>query len=114
MLTPQNTNSPREYAPSSGDAALGSRRAFMAQSTLAAGSLLLAGSCLAAGQDAARQTSTSRQATGTRVGEITPHSAIVWTRITAAAERNNAGVVITDRAERPAQPAYEYARERAV
>jgi alkaline phosphatase D len=35
------------------------------------------------------------QATGTRVGELTENSAIVWTRLTRHAKRNNAGVVIS-------------------
>ncbi len=35
----------------------------------------------------------SRQATGVRVGEVTPDSAIVWMRVTAAAARNQQGVV---------------------
>lgn len=37
------------------------------------------------------------QATGVKVGEITDHSAIVWTRLTAKATRNNDGVVIPGR-----------------
>jgi alkaline phosphatase D len=36
----------------------------------------------------------TRQAMGTRVGEVTDTEAIVWTRLTAAATRNNAGVSI--------------------
>ncbi len=35
----------------------------------------------------------SRQATGVRVGEVTENSAIVWTRLTAAAARNKDGIV---------------------
>lgn len=39
------------------------------------------------------------QAMGTRVGDVTDHSAIVWTRLTANKTRNNAGVVIPGRAQ---------------
>ena len=39
------------------------------------------------------QTSGPYQATGTRVGEVTENSAIVWTRLTKHAERNNRGIV---------------------
>ncbi len=35
----------------------------------------------------------TRQATGVRVGEVTPTSAIVWMRVTARAERNSGGIV---------------------
>src|SRR5437868_648756 len=35
-----------------------------------------------------------RQATGVKVGEVTPTSAIIWTRLTAYAERNKTGVSI--------------------
>ena len=34
----------------------------------------------------------SHQATGTRVGEVTDTTAIVWTRLTQQSTRNNAGV----------------------
>ncbi|MBA2117571.1 alkaline phosphatase D family protein [Bremerella alba] len=37
------------------------------------------------------------QATGLRIGEVTPTSAIVWTRLTKNSERNNDGVVFTKR-----------------
>src|SRR5688572_22635359 len=40
------------------------------------------------------------QATGTRVGEVTENSAIVWTRLTSHAERNNDGVVFEKTAGR--------------
>lgn len=39
------------------------------------------------------------QAMGTRVGEVTESSAIVWTRLTAHAKRNNEGLVIPGRAQ---------------
>ena len=43
----------------------------------------------------------SRQATGVKVGEVTTDSAVVWTRITAAAERRADGVAFRGRAEKP-------------
>jgi alkaline phosphatase D len=39
------------------------------------------------------------QATGVRIGEVTATSAVIWTRVTRLAERNNAGVLIPGRAE---------------
>lgn len=42
---------------------------------------------------------TAFQATGTRVGEVTESSAVVWTRLTAHAKRNNDGLVIPGRAQ---------------
>ena len=39
------------------------------------------------------------QAMGTRVGEVTESSAIVWTRLTVNAKRNNEGLVIPGRAQ---------------
>ena len=41
-----------------------------------------------------------RQATGVRVGEVTPTSAIVWTRVTAHAERRADGIERRKRADR--------------
>lgn len=41
----------------------------------------------------ASNSATSHQATGTRAGEVTDTTAIVWTRLTKQATRNNAGVV---------------------
>jgi alkaline phosphatase D len=38
-----------------------------------------------------------RQASGVKVGEVTDTTAIVWTRLTASAERNSRGVAITGR-----------------
>jgi alkaline phosphatase D len=40
------------------------------------------------------------QATGTRVGEVTQSSAIVWTRLTKHPQRNNDGVVFAGRVDR--------------
>lgn len=39
------------------------------------------------------------QAIGTRVGEVTENSALVWTRLTANKERNNGGIEIKGRAQ---------------
>ncbi len=39
------------------------------------------------------------QAMGTRVGEVTDATAIIWTRLTAKKERNNKGIVIPGRAQ---------------
>jgi alkaline phosphatase D len=40
------------------------------------------------------------QATGTRVGEVTEQSAIVWTRLTKHPQRNNEGVVFAKKVDR--------------
>jgi alkaline phosphatase D len=45
----------------------------------------------------AAESALPHQATGTKVGEVTDTSAIVWTRLTAQPTRNNAGVVIPQR-----------------
>ena len=68
------------------------RRTFVTESSLAAASL--------AGLHAlqASEPTESRQATGVRVGEVTDTPAIVWTRLTAQAVRNNDGVLIPGRA----------------
>ena len=50
-----------------------------------------------------------RQATGVRVGEVTPDSAIVWTRVTAQAARNKDGIV--RRGKVSAQPVTQKAEE---
>ncbi|MGE3806931.1 MAG: alkaline phosphatase [Gemmataceae bacterium] len=64
-----------------------SRRSFMAQSS---GALAAAGVSLETRARAA-EPATIHQATGTRVGEVTSDSAIVWTRLTSNTERNNNG-----------------------
>ncbi|MDB6120237.1 MAG: alkaline phosphatase [Verrucomicrobiaceae bacterium] len=46
----------------------------------------------------------SRQAMGTKVGEATDTTAIVWTRLTAAPERNNQGLLIEGKAKKGKQP----------
>lgn len=45
----------------------------------------------------AKESVVPHQATGTRVGEITPTSAVVWTRLTLDRTRNMSGVVIPGR-----------------
>ena len=40
------------------------------------------------------------QATGTRVGEVTESSAIVWTRLTKHSQRNNDGVVFAKKVDK--------------
>lgn len=79
-----------------------SRRTFVSQS-----SAVLAGSLLAA-PDAgfgATDAAGTRQANGVKVGEVTPVSAIVWTRLTASAERNNGGVPLVGKYDRKASRA---------
>lgn len=66
-----------------------SRRTFFAASAGSAIALQQA-----AGQEATKvPAGEQHQATGTRVGEITPTSAIVWTRLTKNTTRNNKGLV---------------------
>ena len=60
-----------------------SRRRFLSTSAAAGSSLWLV-TALAAVQESA---STARQASGVKAGEITSHSAIIWTRLTQQAER---------------------------
>ena len=48
---------------------------------------------------------TMHQATGTRVGEVTDTSAIVWTRLTKNAQRNNEGIVFAGKGNRKKDPA---------
>lgn len=62
-----------------------SRRSFVAHSTAIASALVCADLTAA---DAPQ----TRQATGTRVGEVTSSSAVVWTRLTANPTRNNDGI----------------------
>src|SRR5688572_18481185 len=67
------------------------RRQFIKQSALLAGGVM-APPLIGAGGEAA-----ARQATGTKVGEVTDTSAIVWTRLTAAPTRKNDGVFFPPR-----------------
>lgn len=73
-----------------------SRRAFVAKSSaLAAGSI--AAMSLGGAPAAAAEAGQSRQATGTRAGEVTDTTAILWTRLTASPTRNQTGLVIPGR-----------------
>jgi alkaline phosphatase D len=64
------------------------RRMFVARSSAA-----LAGTAIATHSIEAAQAAGPFQAMGTRAGEVTDTTAIVWTRLTAAPVRNNAGIV---------------------
>lgn len=46
----------------------------------------------------------TRQATGVKVGEVTPTSAIVWMRRTASAVRNNDGIIFKKSTAAPLEP----------
>jgi alkaline phosphatase D len=72
-----------------------SRRVFLATS---AGSAAILPQVVAA--SALREEKGPFQATGARVGEVTQNSAIVWTRLTRHAKRNNEGVVFEKTAGR--------------
>lgn len=67
------------------------RREFLEQASAAAAAALLPSSCWA--------DTDSRQATGVRVGEVTPDSAIVWMRVTEKPERWKDGLVRRGRPE---------------
>jgi len=71
-----------------------SRRTFVAAPSVA---LVLAASSQgsAAGSE---KLPPSRQATGLRIGEVTHDSVVIWTRLTAKAERNNGGLLVPGRA----------------
>jgi alkaline phosphatase D len=72
-----------------------SRRTFLKRSAaLTVGSLALAEQ-VAAATPAAAPNPAPHQAVGTRVGEVTATSAIVWTRLTAASTRNATGEEIS-------------------
>jgi alkaline phosphatase D len=70
-----------------------SRRAFVVRSSAA-----LAATAFAPRLRAADSRSGPYQAMGTRAGEATDTTAIVWTRLTQQPTRNNAGVVLAGRA----------------
>ncbi|MFO1096087.1 MAG: PhoD-like phosphatase N-terminal domain-containing protein, partial [Planctomycetaceae bacterium] len=70
-----------------------SRRDFLAAS---AGAALILPSTVADGAEATGPF----QATGTRVGEVTDTTAVVWTRLTAHPTRNNDGVVFSEKVDR--------------
>jgi len=71
-----------------------SRRSFVKQSA----SIYLVSSVMPAWITAPHATA-AFQAVGTRVGEVTSSSAIVWTRLTAHEKRNNEGIIIPGRAQ---------------
>ncbi len=73
------------------------RRLFVARS-----SAILAGvtfSERSKSRGAESDETSTHQATGTRVGEMTPHSAVVWTRLTARSDRNDAGRKVANHSE---------------
>ncbi|MEN9574826.1 MAG: hypothetical protein RL514_2681 [Verrucomicrobiota bacterium] len=70
------------------------RRAFVAGSSAAVAGVII----VTRGSEAA-EAAGPFQAMGTRAGEVTDSTAIVWTRLTVAPVRNNGGVVIPKRAK---------------
>jgi alkaline phosphatase D len=68
------------------------RRAFVAHSSAA-----LAGTVIASHLIEAAEAAGPFQAMGTRAGEVTDTTAIVWTRLTQHATRNNTGIVVPPR-----------------
>lgn len=77
------------------------RRAFLADSAaLAASSIVVGklGSLLAGGAESV----SPRQAMGTKVGEVTDTTAIVWTRLTAQPTRNTTGLQLQGRVKKGA------------
>ncbi|MCB1232464.1 MAG: alkaline phosphatase D family protein [Verrucomicrobiae bacterium] len=82
--------------PLSRPTAIPSRRRFLKDSTVAAATLGFPLSHRLRADDAAPV----HQATGVRVGEPTDTTAIVWTRLTKAAERNHDGVLFPGRAKK--------------
>lgn len=82
-----------------------SRRSFIAKTSSAAAGSLVVASAFSSRAEEKRAKAEAKQATGTRVGEVDERSAIVWTRLTAASERNNDGVVVKGRRETTDLPA---------
>jgi len=74
------------------------RRTFLADSAVLA-TVSLVGSRMSPALAAATEVA-PHQAMGTKVGEVTDTAAIVWTRLTAGPERNNAGLVIPGQAQK--------------
>jgi alkaline phosphatase D len=72
------------------------RRSFVAATALTGVAANLAG----LSQGAEPVADQARQATGTRVGEVTDTSAIVWTRLTSAARRNPEGALTGEEPDR--------------
>ncbi len=78
-----------------------SRRKFITNTSQAAvGSLVAAGAWMPGNPASGQGGDAIRQATGTRVGEVTDTEAIVWTRLTANAARNNQGLNVGGRVNR--------------
>lgn len=72
-----------------------SRRSFVAGTTAA-----LATIAIEPGSVSAEEAPQPHQATGTRVGEVTPTTAIVWTRLTAKSTRNADGITFEKRKDK--------------
>ena len=72
------------------------RRDFLATSR---GTAILFPRAVSAGVAPAEEAG-PHQATGTRVGEVTQDSAIVWTRLTKHPQRNNDGIVFPKKVDR--------------
>lgn len=68
------------------------RRLFL-KSTVASAAIAAA----AEANESTRVVNPAYQATGIRIGEVTPTTAIVWTRLTKNTERNNDGIVFKKR-----------------
>jgi len=85
-----------------------SRRRFLAASAGTALALPLMeaaeGAVGAESASEAKPVSASRQATGMKLGELTDTSVIVWTRLTAHAERNNQGVIFPQKKGKEPRP----------
>ena len=75
------------------------RRTFVSQTTAAVAGSLLLPDVLAQAADSPP----SHQAMGTRVGEVTENSAIVWTRLTAAPLRHEGGQTKSGKANIPVE-----------
>ncbi|HEV7402248.1 MAG TPA: alkaline phosphatase D family protein [Chthoniobacteraceae bacterium] len=74
------------------------RRDFLADSARLAAASIVAGEAIPLSAESAEHAA-PRQAMGTKVGEVTESAALVWTRLTAAAERNRDGVVLKGKGE---------------
>jgi alkaline phosphatase D len=71
-----------------------SRRRFVVKSSAALGGSIVAAELPLRSAEAA----SAHQAMGTRTGDVTSNSAIVWTRLTQHPVRNNEGIVLSGRA----------------
>ena len=76
------------------------RRKFVAQSALGITTIAGITHCKA---DAAFADTDPHQAMGTRTGEVTDKSAIIWVRLTTASVRNNAGKLIPGKVKQGAE-----------